>query len=93
MKYKIIKNIIKYINIKYKIIKHKFIKYQIIEHKIGDIITYKNHKYKVVKDHLGCHGCAFIGICTLFNPPPDELIPCDTGARRDRQGIIYIKID
>lgn len=62
-----------------------------MERKIGEIFTYGDKRYQVVKD-ITCKGCAFIknGSCYSLN---GLLGPCDYTKRTDKTDIIFKEIN
>ena len=61
-----------------------------MERKLGEIFTYNEERYQVVKGSL-CNSCAFIknGSCYLLN---ELLGPCDCTKRSDKTNVIFKKI-
>lgn len=62
-----------------------------MERKIGEIFTYRDKTYQVVKG-FSCNGCAFIknGNCYLI----DKLLgPCDHTKRSDKTNVVFKEIN
>ena len=62
-----------------------------MERKIGEIFTYNDKTYQVVKG-FSCNGCAFMkdGSCYLVN---ELLGPCDYTKRSDKTNVIFKEIN
>lgn len=61
-----------------------------MERKLGEVFTYNEERYQVVKGSL-CNSCAFIknGSCYSLN---ELLGPCDCTKRSDKTNVIFKKI-